>query len=221
MSLPVSNLAGLERNRGKRSRKARYFLRAAAALAAALLVWLGWLYVRIATFDGIPEPDVTAKADAGIVLGASLWNDKPSPGLRERLDQALKLYREGAFSSIIVSGGLDAGGATITEAEGMRNYLLEQGVPDGAIRMDKDSFSTYENLKFSKRIMEEEGWRTAVIVTHRYHGARAADIARTLGYDPVQVSVIDSKVMNMAYHKTREVLAFTKWELTKLRLAFG
>jgi uncharacterized SAM-binding protein YcdF (DUF218 family) len=103
----------------------------------------------------------------------------------------------------------------------MRNYLVEQGVPENAIRLDNDSYSTYDNLRYSRRIMEAEGWRTAVIVTHRYHGARAADIARTLGYDPVMVSVTESSVMNMNYHTTREVLAFAKWELTKLRLAFG
>ncbi len=63
--------------------------------------------------------------------------------------------------------------------------------------------------------MEEAGWRSAVIVTHNYHGSRAADIAATLGFDPVQVSGTDSRVLHMNYHETREVLAYTKWLVLK------
>lgn len=197
----------------------KMLLRIAAACLTALLIWCGIMYAIIVSFDGAEAADPGLRADVGIVLGASLWNDKPSPGLRERLEQALALYRAGVYSRMIVTGGLDAGGATITEAEGMRDYLIEQGVPADSILLDRESRSTYENLKFAQKIMTENGWRSAVVVTHDYHGARAADIARTLGYDPVLVSTTDSKVMNMAYHKVREVLAFSKWQLQKLRLA--
>ncbi|MNV95790.1 hypothetical protein D3C71_1907250 [compost metagenome] len=117
-----------------------------------------------------------------------------------------------------MTGGLDANGATITEAEGMRNYLIGQGVPAGAILMDSLSRSTYENLIFAQQIMKEHDWKSAVIVTHDYHGSRAADIAEKVGYHPVQVSITKSKVLKMSYHETREVLAYTKWLATKLFL---
>lgn len=205
-----------------RRKKYRFAFRAAVLAVLAIAAWCGALYYQIASFRGMDATDpATGKADAGIVLGASLRNDRPSPALKERLDQALSLYHAGVFPRFIVTGGLDAGGATITEAEGMRNYLVEQGVPADAISLDTKSRSTYENLQFAQDILEREGWRTAVIVTHSYHGARAADMARTLGYEPVLVSVTDTRVMNMAYHKTREVLAFAKWKLNKLGLAFG
>jgi uncharacterized SAM-binding protein YcdF (DUF218 family) len=202
-------------------RNLRLVLRTAVVCLAAFLLWCGSVYYTIESFKGVSVAQASVRADAGIVLGASLWNDKPSPALQERLDHALVLYRAGMFSRIIVTGGLDSGGATITEAEGMRNYLLEQGVPAYAVFMDPESRSTYENLKFAQNIMETEGWRSAVIVTHSFHGARAADIAKTLGYEPVQVSVTKSKVMNMAYYETREILAFIKWQFTKLWLTFG
>jgi uncharacterized SAM-binding protein YcdF (DUF218 family) len=208
-------------SRHPRPRWFRYLVRTAAVAVLLLLVWCGSLYYKIVMFNGIPADGSQMKADVGIVLGASLWNDKPSPGLRERLEHALALYRAGVFDRFIVAGGLDKNGAILTEAEGMRNYLKEQGVRAEAIEMDTKSHSTYENLLFSRNIMAEHGWHTAVIVTHRYHGARAADIANLLGYKPVQVSITDSKVMNMAYHETREILAFTKWKLDKIRLSFG
>lgn len=214
---PDGDMASIRRAAKRRARQrplARRLVsvawRIAVCGAIALLVWCGTLLAIILRYEGQPM-DSLKHADVGIVLGASLWNDKPSPGLKERLDQAMKLYRAGAFDRFLVTGGLDAGGATVTEAEGMRQYLLKQGVPDSDIVVEPKARSTLENLKFSQAIMQANGWRTAVIVTHQYHGSRAASIAKALHYDPVQVSVTDSDVLMMSYHRTREVLAYTKW----------
>jgi uncharacterized SAM-binding protein YcdF (DUF218 family) len=190
----------------------------AAAGLVAIAVWCTILYLIIIRFDGVPKEGTALRADTGIVLGASLWNNEPSPGLKERLDYAVKLYKDGVFPRFIVTGGLDHNGSTLTEAEGMRNYLIEREVPADAISMDTLSRSTYENLLFAKQIMDDNGWTSAVIVTHTYHGARAADIAEKIGYDPIQVRVTESKVLMIPYHEAREVLAFTKWLANKLFL---
>jgi len=203
---------------GKRGKWKRRILWLIALGAAALLVWCLSIYATVVRFDGSPKDGKPIAADVGIVLGARLWNDQPSPGLRERLDLALDLYRQGAFANVIVTGGLDAHGATITEAEGMRNYLVANGVPESAILLDTESRSTYENLIFAQDIMDANDWTSAVIVTHNYHGSRAADIAKKVGLSPVQVSVTDSDVLNVPYHQAREVLAYTKWLGMKLFL---
>jgi uncharacterized SAM-binding protein YcdF (DUF218 family) len=204
------------------SRKRANWIRAILWLATvgivALVIWCSTLYYLITHFEGKPKPGTTVSADVGIVLGATLWNNEPSPGLRERLDRGIELYSSGAFKNFIVTGGLDNNGATLTEAEGMRNYLVEQGIPETSIVMDSLSRSTYENLSFAQEIMDRNDWDTAVVVTHDYHGSRAADIAGKLGYKPVQVSVTHSKVLNMSYHETREILAYTKWLITKMFL---
>lgn len=202
----------------RRSKWLRYGFRLTGVGLIALIVWCLSLYVVITRFDGTSEPDKLRRADVGIVLGATLWNDKPSPGLRERLDHSLNLYQQGLYGNFIVTGGLDNNGATITEAEGMRNYLMEHGVPEQSIVMDSLSRSTYENLSFAQEIMDSQDWQSAIIVTHSYHGSRAADIASTLDYEPVQVSVTDSSVLKMSYHETREVLAYTKWLAMKMFL---
>jgi uncharacterized SAM-binding protein YcdF (DUF218 family) len=200
------------------SKVLRFLIRFAVVGILAVLIWCAALYYMITHFEGIPENSGNLQADVGIVLGATLWADKPSPGLRERLDHSLQLFRSGLFKSIIVTGGLDNNGSTLTEAEGMRNYLVEQGVPAEAIVMDTLSRSTYENLLFAKQIMESNGWDSAVIVTHNFHGFRSGDIAKKLGFNPVLVSVTDSKVLSMTYSETREILAYTKWFMTKLFL---
>lgn len=208
--------------KSKRRKWFRALLWTAAIGFVALVVWCSTLYFIITRYEGTVVEGASGSsavhADTGIVLGATLWNDKPSPGLQERLDLALRLYREGTFGHIIVTGGLDANGATVSEAVGMQQYLIGQGVPSEAIVVEPLARSTYENLKNSRKLMEENGWRTAVIVTHDYHGSRSADIAKKLDYSPVQVAVTKSKVLKMSYHHTREVLAYTKWLGTKLFL---
>jgi len=159
--------------------------------------------------------------DVGIVLGMSMWGDEPSPGLKERLDFGLKLYREGKFPRFIVTGGLDKPDLKYTEAQGMRNYLVQQGVPKDNIIIENKATSTYENLLFSKEIMDREGWSRAIIITHTYHGRRSQEIAGQLGYEHVELGLTDSKIMSMAWHKSREILAYTKWKGKQLTLQFG
>jgi len=181
-------------------------------------VWCGVLYAKIVTFNGTPEEGQDVRADVGIVLGAGLWGEEPSPALKERLDHAIELFNEGIYSRIIVTGGLGTPNARITDAEGAAAYVIAHGVPEEAVTLENSSKDTYENLLFAQRIMQEQGWTTAAIVTHWYHGSRAADMARTLDYDPVRVFTTDTKVMNKRFHEGREVLAYTKWFVRKLFL---
>lgn len=202
----------------RRGRPVRLLLRAFMILIAAVAVWCGWVAYIIGSFkDAAPEK----ATDAGIVLGAALWNDRPSPALRERLEAAVRLYEEGKFKTIIVSGGLDYNGATLSEAEGMRNYLLDRSIPDSAILLEPESRTTYENLLFSKRVMEEHHLQSATVVTHTYHAARAKDIAAFVGISPPAVTGTPSAVLSKTYNHMRELLAITKWKLDKLLLTLG
>jgi uncharacterized SAM-binding protein YcdF (DUF218 family) len=177
------------------------------------LVWTAYIQWKIHTVQDMPL--TSEPSDVCIVLGAALWNDKPSPALRERLDVAIKLYEEGHCHYVIATGGQDNNGATVSESEGMIRYMVDKGVPLTDTRSEPEARSTYENLLFSRAIMEQEGWHSTIIVTHSYHGARALDIAEFLHYEQPRMSVMDSQVMFMPYHKSRETLAFTKWTLEK------
>jgi uncharacterized SAM-binding protein YcdF (DUF218 family) len=213
---PENNGRNYESNGRKRS-GIRWW-RIALLVVLLGLAWTGFVQWKIASATRTDSP---ASADVAIVLGAALWNDEPSPGLRERLDHAWELYREGRVPRLVVSGGRDANGSTLTEAEGMKRYLVGRGVPEQDVITENEARSTYENLLFSRRIMEQNGWQRAVIVTHHYHAARALDIARFLGYREPQASTAASTVMYMPRHLARETLAFTKWELDKLLLTVG
>jgi uncharacterized SAM-binding protein YcdF (DUF218 family) len=199
-------------------RKFRRFLRVVGALAVIGILWIAWVQWKIHAGQSIGTKE---RVDAGIVLGAAMWGATPSPGLKERLEHSLQLYREGRFAKFIVTGGLDTDRTPVTEAEGMKRYLLSRGVPQGDILLEPKARSTYQNLVFSQKIMEDNGLRTAVIITHDYHGARAGDIAKFIGMKNPQVDTCGTKVMNKAWNRVRETLAFSNWELNKLLLRTG
>jgi uncharacterized SAM-binding protein YcdF (DUF218 family) len=185
------------------------------------LLGVGWIIYIQWKVQVAPDQDLPKQVDVGIVLGASLRQDIPSPGLQERLDLAVNLYKQGKFKQLIVSGGLDHNGSKLTEAEGMRDYLIKKGLPAKSILIEPRATSTYENLLFSKQIMDEQGLVSSIIVTHSYHGSRSLDIAESIGLKDPLVSSIDSEVLFMPYHEARETLAYTKWFWTKLLLKVG
>jgi uncharacterized SAM-binding protein YcdF (DUF218 family) len=185
-----------------------YFLFLITSLGVLWILYIQWMIFSV-------QHQKPNKSDVGIVLGAALWDDYPSPALQERLDTAYDLYNRGYYSKIIVSGGMDYNGSTIPEAEGMKRYLVAKGTPADHIFIEDQSRSTYENLLFSKKIMKINNWNSSIVVTHEYHGARAWDIACFLGFNESSIYTIKSKVLWMPWHKARETLAFTKWFLLK------
>ncbi|WP_168122675.1 YdcF family protein [Paenibacillus sp. HB172176] len=184
----------------------------------ALLVWCGYMLWLIQDYKAM---NVYPHADAGIVLGAALWNDEPSPALRERLDYAIALYEQGAFDKLILSGGHGGLISQLTEAEGMKAYLVSRGIPENALLLENEAKDTYQNLLFSSKIAMAEDLHSFIIITHKYHAERAGEMASYIGLESFEVAGVKSKVLNPYYHHTREILALTKWKLDYLLLWSG
>ena len=82
--------------------------------------------------------------DCILVLGAGIWDDKPSPMLQDRLDTAIKLYKDGVSNKIIMTG--DHGTKEYDEVNIMKQYAIDAGIPSEDIFMDHAGFSTYESI---------------------------------------------------------------------------
>lgn len=199
----------------RRFRAKRTLLILLMSIVVAGLLWCAYALHNI---NKAATTDPMRKADAGIILGMSMWGNEPSPGLKERIDYGLKLYKEGMFAHFIVTGGLDKPDLQYTEAQGMQRYLIAKGVPENAIYVENKATSTYENLLFSKEIMNNEGLASAIIITHTYHGWRAYEMANELKYTNPELGLTESTVLSMTRHKSREILAYTKWKLQQLFL---
>jgi uncharacterized SAM-binding protein YcdF (DUF218 family) len=120
------------------------------------------------------------KADAAIVLGAAAWGKKPSPVLRERINHALTLYRQGYCRFIIFTGGAGAPGEP-GESLIARSYAIQQGIPARAIIVENRSRTTWQNINNTAALISGTGIRTCYLVSDPYHLKRASVIASHLG----------------------------------------
>lgn len=116
-----------------------------------------------------------------IVLGAGLRGDRPTLMLADRLRAAARYLEKNPQSRCIVSGG-QGQDEICTEAEAMATYLIELGVDPSRIYQERESTSTYENILFSKAIIEKQGLSdTVVIATQEFHQLRAQTFAKRAG----------------------------------------
>lgn len=113
------------------------------------------------------------KCDCIIILGYPANIDgSPSPILSERIKKGMELYKNGGAEKIICTGGAIKN--EHIEADVMANELVKNGIPESSIIREKDSRATWENLKISKKIMQNNGFETAVIVSQLGHIRRAS-----------------------------------------------
>ncbi len=102
--------------------------------------------------------------------------------LSNRVDKAIEIYRRCRVKPIIIPSGGRGSDEKLSEAEAMRRYLLQHGIPDGQILMEDRSATTRENLQFSKMlIFSREGRKKTALVSSNYHIYRCLRIARDVG----------------------------------------
>ena len=113
------------------------------------------------------------KQDCIIILGYRVPdNGMPSQILIERIKTGIELYRNKIAPKIICSGGAIQN--EHIEAEMIYNELIKNGIPKEDIICERDSTGTWGNIKQSKKIMQEQGFKSAVIVSTPEHLRRAS-----------------------------------------------
>ena len=187
------------------------------ALWIALFVFLGVLlimiginvYVRLSANAYIADTvsELPSSVDAIIVPGAGLDEDgNPGVVLQDRLDAAIRLYQEGISKRILMSG--DHRDDYHNEVKAMKDYAVNNGIPEDAIFMDHAGFSTYDTMYRAKAIYLIN---SCVIVTQNYHLQRSVYIARGLGMDawgyPSKIRINELKYFPL---EAREFLARIK-----------
>lgn len=126
--------------------------------------------------------DERCEADVAIVLGAAAYDETVSPVYRERLNHGIYLYQQGYVKKIIVTGGL-AEGNKYSDAYAAKQYVIDMGVPEEDIQMEETSTITQENLENAKRIMDENAYEKAIIVSDPLHMKRAMLLAKDTGME--------------------------------------
>ena len=163
------------------------------------------IYINVLSFSRKASP---RESDVIIVLGCQIWDRNPSWSLEYRLRKALELYRKGYAEYIIVSGGQGRDEVT-TEANVMKSWLVSHGIDERKIIEEGRSTSTFENLKYSKDIMDGSGMKTAIIVSNDFHMYRSLNLAKRLGIEASGAPAPAVEYLK-GYYQLREVASVVK-----------
>lgn len=118
------------------------------------------------------------KIDYIIILGSGVRSEEVPPLLKSRLDKGIEYYQKNPTAKFVVSGGQGAD-EPVSEAFAMRKYLQSQNIPNHQILFEDKSTTTYENMLFSKRIINED-WSdkemppSIIFSTNNYHVLRGS-----------------------------------------------
>ena len=161
------------------SPRVKRILRIALGTVLALAAYLVFQAVSIHRF-GFSDDGRTA--DCAIILGAAAYHNKPSPVFTERINQGIRLFKDGRVTHLILTGGFGEG-APFAESEVALAYCLEQGLPREALLIETKSQTTEENLTEAKALMAENCWTSALVVSDPWHLKRAVGMARRRGIE--------------------------------------
>ncbi len=153
----------------------------------------------------VHEISIIPKADVIMILGASVKSDgDPSDALKDRLLTGIELLHVQLAPILYLTG--DDGGYHQDEISVMKQFVLHQGVTSTAIRIDGEGYRTYESCKHLK----EQGMHSAIIVTQRFHIARAVYICNTLGLQASGVIADRQTYVRILYFWVRDLVASIK-----------
>lgn len=153
------------------------------------------------------------KTDSGaqtvIVLGCKVNGTRPSKYLYDRCRMAADYLNENEGAVAVLSGGQgpDEG---ISEAECMKNTLMEMGIDESRLYLEDKSTNTRENIELSKAVIEENNLsKSVLIVTNEFHEYRAKLICDKQGFQ------FSSKSSRSAFYTfltfyTRELMGLAK-----------
>lgn len=179
-----------------------------------LLGWVCWIGWDIWSFS---KQQQVLKVDAAIVLGAAVWDNQPSPVLRERIHHAIWLYENGFVRKVIFTGG-KGGDDKHSESSIARQYAITKGIPDSDILTEEHSQITEENLKYTKEISEKNGLKSFLIVSDPLHMRRSTTMAHDLGMEayssPTSTSVYRSWETKRSFW-IREVFYYAGYLITR------
>ncbi len=105
-----------------------------------------------------------------VILGNRVNDDGTITEIqKERLLMALEIENEFHPDYFILSGGSPNQKAGISEAEGMYNYLVENGFNKSKLIKEDQSLTTVQNAKFSIPIAEKLGAEILIVCSSLYH----------------------------------------------------
>lgn len=141
----------------------------------------------------------------GIVLGAAVWGNGPSPAFADRLMGAMELYNAGKIKKILISG--DNSSHDYNEPQNGKNFLIKNNIPASDIVLDYAGFRTYDTCVRAKKVF---GLNKAIVITQEFHLYRSVFLCQNAGIKTVGFSARSKKYVSQYSNFFREALAHQK-----------
>lgn len=167
------------------------------------LLWAGGWSMPVASMwvraqIEAPYPPLTMQqvpqAGAMVVLGGGLSAPtalRPYADLSPAADRAwhaARLFHAGKAPLLVLSGGGGSVPGAVPEAEAMRLFLQDLGVPAAAMLLEQDSGNTRQNASLSAALLAQRGITRVLLVTSALHMARASAHFEAAGLAVVPVA---------------------------------
>lgn len=156
--------------------------------------------------------DKGATADVAVVLGNKVNEDGTlSERLQKRLECGLEVYRQGRVKMLLVSGGLGREGHY--EGDKMRDFLLQQGVPDSCVLVDNYGNNTLATVDNTLRLKDSLHFNSVLIVSQYFHITRTKMLFRKRGFHNISSASPNYVRGRDIFALVREFFAFYRWVL--------
>lgn len=170
-------------------------------LASLVVIDLG---ISLATRNAITDTiDEVQPVEVALILGTSRSHrGKPNLFYLARIEAAAELYISGRVRGVLVSG--DNATRYYNEPISMQKDLMTLGVPAEHITLDYAGFRTLDSMIRAKEIF---GLDQVIVVSQRFHAARAIFLARWFGIDARGFAAADPPHAGYLRVRAREVFA--------------
>ena len=173
------------------------------------------------SFWEIESQSTLENYDYGILLGGMISLNSSMDNIRfnstaDRLLKTIELYHDNRINKILISGASGSMISELVEADYIRNYLINIGIPEDDILTERRSKNTYENAKYTAQIILNETnlkSPTCLLITSDYHMRRSLACFNNTGLkvDPYVID-LESKYFDLESLVIPQSYILSEWK---------
>ncbi len=140
-----------------------------------------FIYNSINKLWNLNDKDLVENYEYGILLGGMISPNSSEYKIKfnssaERLLSTIELYHSKRIKKIIISGASGSMVSDLVEADYLKRYLINIGIPEKDIFTERKSKNTYENAKYTTQLINEmhiSKIPNCLLITSDYHMRRS------------------------------------------------
>ena len=171
-------------NKFKKTNKTLFLLKSLTGLWILLLITSNVLFFHAVDLPLklLTPKSIKQNADAIVVASAGvLESGAPTDASTRRAHAAAELFLEKWAPLVIVTGGITDPYLPPSSIKGIPIILQGMGVPHEKIIIENRSSDTFQNGIETKKILDQKGLESILLVSHDYHLFRLTSVFQKLG----------------------------------------